>query len=633
MADPQFITVNRVVFPTEDVAEVSALYTDTGTGDGSQPGDAYEINSRRSITVYPHRRISTASFFNSFPASYWQHWTSVRAVRLTVELRGKGLISVFKSSARGRSSAFASKSVEDGIAIFDLPITAFIDGGSYWFDIAAGTAEVTVVSAEWQVRRPEGFEPGKVTVGITTFNRASYALRQIRTVGENPDISEVLDRLVVVDQGTDLVTEQASFPEAAAKLGDKLEMLRQPNLGGSGGFSRAMAEALASKDSKYVLLLDDDAISEPEAIVRAVLFSDFTATPTIVGGGMLHLDDRSVLYTQGEIWDEKKSWMLPSGDSEYDQDFAEDTLRETPELHRFLRSDFNGWWMCLIPTQILREIGLSLPVFLKFDDIEFSLRARAEGYPTVCMPGVAVWHMAWHDKDPTRTWEEYFIHRNRAITGLLHSHVARGGYLPLHSFLGDVKLLFMLQYSSVRLRHEALRDLFKGPHVLPGQLATRQGEIRAIRDEYVDSKVLSDLTAIPPLRKSAKLLFGNVSRPTNPIQTLVLAARVGLRLIFVKEAPGSKRNPERIIAAQDISWWRFANLDSALVTSPDGVGVSWYQRSRSQTRRFLWDSIRLNFKLARNWNKLSEQYTQALPTITSPLTWRKVFSGEISSKK
>lgn len=630
MTDEQnknYIAVNHTVFPLEGVAEVSALYVDTGSGDGSQPGEAYEIVDRRSIRVYPHRRVSLSTYFNAFPASYWQHWTRVRSVRLVATVEGRGLISVYKSSARGRASALASKSFADETVTFELPITSFIDGGSYWFDLASGDEDVTLVSAEWQVAAPETWKPGKTTVGITTFNRPTYCLNQIIAVGQNEHVHEVLDRVIVVDQGTDLVSDQPGFGDAAAALGDTLEIVRQPNLGGSGGFSRAMLEGLSSESSDYVLLLDDDAISEPEAIVRAVRFADFAVTPTIVGGGMLHLDDRSVLYTQGEVWDPRKSWMRPSGASEYDHDFAEEPLRETPELHRYLGADFNGWWMCLIPTSILREIGLSLPVFLKFDDIEFSLRARAKGYPTVCLPGVAVWHMAWHDKDPTRTWEEYFIHRNRVITGLLHSDVRNGGYLPLHSFLGDIKLLFMLQYSAVRLRHEALKDAFRGPSLLPDLLPSKQAEIRELRTKYVDSKVVDDFSALPPVRRSSVAILGGVRKPTNPVATLALAVRVAMRQLLIKQAAGSRRNPERVIPAPDITWWRFADIDSALVTSPDGLGVAWYQRDRATMHKFLWRSIRLNLKLALGWKRLAEQYSKGAPMITSAEQWRKTFDS------
>lgn len=625
---PNYTTVNHTVFPVRGVAEVSSLYIDTGDGGGSQPGEHYEIRGRRSITVFPHRRVSMGTFFNAFPASYWQRFTDIRAVRLSAKLSGRGLLSVYKSSARGRSSAVASRSFEDETVEIDLPLTSFIDGGFYWFDVACAGGEATLDAAEWQV--PDAGRPkGKVTVGITTFNRPTYALDQLVALGEDEGISDVLDKVLLIDQGTDLVSEQDGFPAAADVLGERLRVIRQANLGGSGGFGRAMLETLRADQSQYVLLLDDDAISEPEAIVRSVRFADFCIKPTIVGGGMLHLDERAVLYTQGETWDYGRSWMRPSGESEYDHDFAEDTLRATPELHRRLTADFNGWWMCLIPTQVLDRVGLSLPVFLKFDDIEFSLRAGDQGYPTVCLPGVAVWHMAWHDKDPSRTWEEYFIHRNRWITGLLHPGGKRGAALPVMSFLGDVKLLFMLQYSTVRLRHEALRDLMRGPESLAELLPRRQSEVRAMRGQYSDARVVENLADLPVVRR-APGARGSVRRPTNPVAALLLAARVGARQVFVRETAHSKNHPERIIPAPDISWWRFSDIDSALVTSPDGIGVAWYQRDRALMRRFLAKSVFLHFTLWRRFPALSAQYRDRLVDITSPEAWDRIF-GETAS--
>lgn len=629
--ETSYLPVNHTVFPVRGVAEVSALYVDTGDGSGSQPGESYEIVGRRAIRVFAHRRVSMGTFFNAFPASYWQRFTDVRSVRLVVRLSGRGLLSVYRSSARGRSSAVASRSFENETVQLDLPLTSFIDGGFYWFDLACADADATLESAEWQVPDTLGRATGTVTVGITTFNRPTYALDQLVAVGEDDGIADVLDTLLLIDQGTDLVSDQPGFDAAAAKLGERLEVIRQANLGGSGGFARAMLETVKRQQSSYVLLLDDDAISEPEAILRSVRFADFCVQPTIVGGGMLHLDDRSVLYTQGETWDHGRSWMRPSGESEYDHDFAEDTLRATPAVHRRLTADFNGWWMCLIPTAVLEHIGLSLPVFLKFDDVEFSLRAGDHGYPTVCLPGVAVWHMAWHDKDPSRTWEEYFIHRNRWITGMLHPGGARGGRLPLISFLGDIKLLFMLQYSTVRLRHEAIRDLLRGPEALPDMLGTRQSEVRALRSDYSDARVVENLSDLPPVRR-APGARNPVRRPTNPVEALLLAARVAVRQLVVRESAHSRKHPERIIPAPDISWWRFSDIDSALVTSPDGIGVAWYQRDRALMRRFLLRSIRLHIALVRRWPRLSQHYRDQLHNITSPRMWESIYEKSGGSR-
>lgn len=614
--------VSRIVFPELDVAEVAALYTDTGDGAGSQPGEDYEILGRHSIRIFSRHRVSLGTYFNAFPASYWQRFTAVRSVRLRARLSGTGLISVYRSSARGRSSAVASHTFHDESVVFDLPMTSFIDGGYYWLEIASGETDVELVEAAWEVPTPEGHRAGQATIGITTFNRVPYCVSQLLAIGGEAELKSVVRRVVVVDQGTDAVEDDPRFGSASDMLGDRLHVVHQPNLGGSGGFSRAMLEGVQDSGSDYVLLLDDDAISEPEAVARAVQFADFAAVPTIVGGGMLHLDDRAVLYTRGEVWDDNLVWMKPSGGSDYDVDFAENTLRETPDLHRRVHADFNGWWMCLIPTKVIREIGLSIPVFLKFDDIEYSLRASEHGYPTVCLPGVAVWHMAWHDKDPTRTWEEYFIHRNRYITGLLHSSAFRGGLLPLVSFLGDVKLLFMLQYSTVRLRHEALRDILKGPSAVQKMLPVRQAEIRAVRSQYSDAVVVHDLDKLPAVRRSS---LRQTRRPTNPVATAETLTRTLVRQFLTRESEESARRPDKVIAAQDIRWWRFADIDSALVTSPDGMGVSWYKRSRRELFKALRRSIALHVRVTSRWGRLSSTYRSGLDDFVSERAWSDLF--------
>ena len=62
-----------------------------------------------------------------------------------------------------------------------------------------------------------------------------------------------------------------------------------------------------------------------------------------------------------------------------------------------------------------------MPLFIKWDDSEFGLRAKQAGYPTVSFPGAAVWHVPWTDKNDALDWQSYFHQRNRFIAALLHS--------------------------------------------------------------------------------------------------------------------------------------------------------------------------------------------------------------------
>ena len=62
-------------------------------------------------------------------------------------------------------------------------------------------------------------------------------------------------------------------------------MYNQPNLGGSGGYSRVMLEALRNTDCEQIILfMDDDIRIEPDSILRALALSQFAKTPTLIGG-------------------------------------------------------------------------------------------------------------------------------------------------------------------------------------------------------------------------------------------------------------------------------------------------------------------------------------------------------------
>ncbi|MFX4466511.1 glycosyltransferase family 2 protein, partial [Acinetobacter baumannii] len=60
----------------------------------------------------------------------------------------------------------------------------------------------------------------------------------------DPLVDEVIDAVLMPDQGNRKVVDEPGYADAAAALGDRLRIFDQPNLGGSGGYARIMYEAL-----------------------------------------------------------------------------------------------------------------------------------------------------------------------------------------------------------------------------------------------------------------------------------------------------------------------------------------------------------------------------------------------------
>jgi galactofuranosylgalactofuranosylrhamnosyl-N-acetylglucosaminyl-diphospho-decaprenol beta-1,5/1,6-galactofuranosyltransferase len=552
-------------------------------------------------------------------------------VRLTVAVKGTASVHVYRSSARGSFRRVASKLDVSGTAEFDVSLESFGDGGWLWFDLETDVEGVELASAIWTVDEHHALRKGTTTVSITTYNRPADCVSQMRLFAQSPDLLEVLDTLLIVDQGSKNVADAPGYDEAASALGDKFRLVHQPNLGGSGGFARGMYEGTRTTDADYVLLLDDDVVVETEGIIRAAAFADFCRRPTIVGGHMLNLHERSVLHSYGEAVNLYRTMWHPVEESLESFDFNVKALRSDARLHRRVDVAYNGWWMCLIPRSVIEEIGLALPLFIKWDDAEYGLRAGAHGVPTVSLPGAAVWHMPWTEKDDRLDWQAYYHQRNRWLVGLLYSPYRLGGSLPRESMASDLKHLLSLQYSPVAMRVQALRDVLSGPDHLHETLEQRAAEMRQLHASYPDGRILRKISDYPAIqRRKPPRKGGYVSAP-HSLPTWLARAALSAGRQFIKPS-GSWQSPEDRIAADQVRWWRFSGLEAALVSTADGTGASLYKRDRAEFRRLLRESQRLHLELVRRWDELAEQYRAALDEVTSEAAWEQTFAAEKSPR-
>ena len=605
----------------------AAVRQSTSTGKSLHPD---QIESRTALRVEQGERLSFGTYFNAFPASYWRRWTVVDQVRLTVTLRGAGAtLLVYKSMARGHSQRVeAAETTSDQAESFsfDLTLKPFIDGGWYWYDVVAGDHGATVESAEWTAEVPaDRAEHGTVDLCITTM-LPDMSAQLLTQLGDAEELKPYLDTVFVMDQGKDKVTDSEYFPAAREGLGDTLRVIVQGNLGGSGGYARGQLESVRKGTATYAMMMDDDVVCEPEGIIRAVTFGDLAKRPTIVGGHMFNLYSRSELHSFGEIVQPWRFWWQTRLDGYSQWNFGARNLRSSRWLHKRADVDFNGWFMCLIPRVVLEEVGLSLPIFIKWDDSEFGLRAKAAGYPTVSFPGAAVWHVPWTDKNDGLDWQSYFHHRNRIIAALLHSPYERGGRMVRESLNHQVKHLASLQYSTAELRHLAMEDVLRGPHALHGELATKLADINAFRKQYSDAQLHLDRDDLPPVRrkKPPKKGKSDIEIPGR-LSTLVAAGLAPIRQLRpVREMAGDY--PETELTAMDAKWWNLVKYDSAVVSMNDGTSVALDKRDPAHYRDRLRRTVEIHRRFHREWPELAQQYRDALGEITSPEAWEKTFA-------
>lgn len=587
-----------------------------------------QLIDRTRFKVLAGQSVSFGSFFNGFAASYWRRWTVVEAVTLAVTVAGSGAhVIVYKSLANGNSQrvdSVVTTSEEATTFSFDLTLGPFVDGGWYWYDVVAGV-EPAVVSAAWtaeipadRLRDPDGH--GTVDLAITTMNRPEFCAKLLQQLGD-ADLAPYLDTVFVMEQGSRLVEESDEFPAAEKVLGEKLRILKQGNLGGSGGYARGQLESLTKGTATYALMMDDDVVCEPESIIRQVTFGDLARRPTIVGGMMFNLYSRSRLHSFGEVIQPWRFWWLTPEDAYVAWDFSTRNIRSARWLHKRWDVDFNGWYSCLIPLAVMREVGLSLPFFIKWDDSEYGLRAQEAGFPTVTLPGAAVWHVPWSDKNDALDWQAYFHHRNRIVAALLHSTYPKGGRLLRESRNNQIAHLVSMQYSTAELRLQAMEDVLKGPQHLHEMLPTRLAEINALRQEFSDARLVPDREGLPPVRRTKPPKKGkSISQVPSKRSQLVSAALAPLRQLRPAR-PLSQEFPEAEIMANDAKWYKLATFDSAVVSMNDGTSAALYRRDPDRYRDLLKRTLLIHERYRREWPALAAQYRAACQEITSPAAW------------
>jgi galactofuranosylgalactofuranosylrhamnosyl-N-acetylglucosaminyl-diphospho-decaprenol beta-1,5/1,6-galactofuranosyltransferase len=585
------------------------------------PADRGEDPATRAL--YRADEQSFAAYYTAFPASYWQHGTVLPAVELRVDARSAGTVRVWRSDAGGRATEVAQLEATPGsTAVVRLPLDVFTEGGWYWFDLEGAE----LVEAGWW--SPADVEPARrcrASVGITTLNREQYLLPLLEAIAGDAGVVELLDHVVVVDHGSRRVRDAEGFAAVEAAFAGKLVLHEQANIGGSGGFSRSMLEAVDA-GSDAVIILDDDVAIDPESLRRMIRFEEFAVVPTIVGGHMFDMHRRTRLLALSEGFRHDRFLWHALGPTK--QDLAEHAFRETAWLHRRGDAEYTGWWMCLIPTETLRSAGLAMPFFIKWDDAEYGLRAAEHGYPTVTLPGAAIWHVSWDDKDDTVDWQAYYHSRNRLVSALLHSQLPRGGKATLDEFLVSVKNLFALEYGAQALRNEAYRALLAGPSRMHASLGTGLGEVRATLSGYASGQPIDHDAAPVPTGPVPRGIDDLPSESPRGLLTARLALPLALRnLSRARRATGAA--PQAELPFRRTKWWINGRFDSVLVATADGTSDRWLRRDRATFFALLRDAWRLTRRIRREWPRLQAEYRAAAPDLVSIERWRETTSAPV----
>ncbi|NUT53104.1 MAG: glycosyltransferase [Saccharothrix sp.] len=575
---------------------------------------------RHRLVVHPHAAVSMNTYFGRFPATYWQRWCVSTEVELSLTLTGSGTVSIVASDAEGETRTIVAEQVSDAagqVVTLSARIDKFTDGGALWFEVVTGEHQLVVELPRWSVAPPKRVRPTAIV--ICTFNRVDDCLNTMAALASDAEPLSLVDAVYVVDQGSDPVESRPRFAEVSAALGDKLRYVRQPNLGGAGGFTRGLYEVMEVDHAEHanVLFMDDDVLCEPEIVIRTTAFANRTAQPVIVGGQMLYLLHPNHLHVGAEYanLDTLAPGQVVEG-ALHDADltgYDEETGKRNVQDRR-VDAGYNGWWSCLIPSEIVKAIGYPLPLFFQWDDIEYGYRARANGFATVTLPGAGVWHADFHWKD-WDDWHRYFNLRNALITSALHSQfdprrICRTMAAQLATYLVG------MQYGLAATQLKAIEDFLKGPEVLRDGGVEAAAEIRKLRAEFPET-VKHPASEVPGISSGDLPLI--TAPPAPRLFAPVLAKRV------VNQLLGRSVHDVGAVAAGDSAWWHVSLFNTAVVTDASQEGVRVRRRDRELAVRLGKRGAKLLKELYQRAPEMQRAYRDSMGELTSRDNWQRLY--------
>lgn len=406
------------------------------------------------------------TYFNSLSVMKLRRYTKAQSFGLHLELKGESCeVSITRADAYSRCPDIASDvvAVEAANDWSFLDIELPDDGQAIVMGFSISTQGRVEIRDSYYYAQVEPKDLSEVELAIvtTTFKKERFVIPNIELVRSEIIESDYpyADRihLNVIDNGRTL--DAGSFESR------NIAIIPNPNAGGSGGFARGMIEAM-KQDPKatHVLLMDDDISVSPESIKRTyslltILNDEYR--DAFIGGAMLN-------YEIGDVFLEDVGYMTKHGSfSPVKPNMRMSVLNEIVLNERWRPSEeqrrqmYASWWYCCIPVTTIERNGLPLPLFVRCDDAEYSLRCKPH---FITMNGICVWHMPFHSRYSAAV-ERYQTTRNTLIAQ------AVTGFAPESNFMQELDYNIRLElskfnYKNAELVLDGLEDYLKGPNFI-----------------------------------------------------------------------------------------------------------------------------------------------------------------------
>lgn len=580
------------------------------------PGALQSDTETPNLHLKAGSRIEFNTYLNGLSSLKWKTYTGAEEIALHLCITGNIELKLCGYSLKGEepvSTVLVTKSFQ---CDSKMEISIVYPENCYQmlaFEIIADT-ETILFGGYYSAKLPESSLHGvELAITTTTFRKEEYIkknVNRIRTglIERFPEESAHI-QMHVVDNGRTLKDEDIPADP-------HFHLHSNPNAGGSGGFARGMMECMhQTPKATHVLLMDDDVLILPESLYRTyqllkALKPEFREC--FIGGAMLQLEKKNIQHEDIGCITNKN--MFKNVKPRWNHYLLKDNLANEKEYLE--KNTYQAWWYCCIPMQIIERNGLPLPLFIRGDDAEYSLRAQAK---IITMNGICVWHMGFVGKfNPV--YDVYFFCRNpligQAVTGIA----------------SDVDMLVSLKrtFRANLLRHayvysefalRAFEDYMKGPEFFQQQ----NGE-----------QIISELSALKYTLKPFEELpvpqeiFNDTpgeDLPRTKWNTLLYRLTYNGHL-FV---PKSLLRKEPVVTSfEDYTPEKTALRKTIVVEDPINQKACCWEIDQKRFRELMTRYSRDLLYYKANKKRIVRQYRMSRYTITSEVFWKNYLELEIN---
>ncbi len=422
--------LQKIIFPKEDLCDEKELYY---RGDLEKEGETIQFNT----------------YFNSFSIEKWKKYTNLENLKIKLKISGKGKIVVKNSYLENqaiKNEILETKEIDEKEEkIITIPINNLDLKGNINFEIET-TNHFKILDGAYETEVSEN-KKNDVYLGICicTFKREEFVRKNVKRLEEKVLKNNNQIDIFIVDNAHTL--DENEFKH------ENIHYIRNKNVGGSGGFTRGLIESIYRSDKKitHCILMDDDITFEPTAIERNYTFLVLLKKEyekSMIGGAMFFQDEMYKQATSGEKWENKRIVRKENLDLRKEKNVLFNEVEE--------EVNFNGWFYCCIPTKVITEDNLPLPIFIHMDDTEYGVRNQNG---LILLNGIAVWHPTLVNKGPMTNI--YYNVRNMMI---MHAKYGKNSKFHMKMYLLVLLLYYTSQYkySEAEMSLMAYQDFCAG---------------------------------------------------------------------------------------------------------------------------------------------------------------------------